>query len=56
VLAMGLGLGLAVGAVEGFGILALASIGPIITVQLTGLAIRLKVYWQEKRYQTLNAQ
>ncbi|WP_044408857.1 DUF1538 domain-containing protein [Thiomicrospira microaerophila] len=56
VLAMGLGLGLAVGAVEGFGILALASIGPIITVQLTGLAIRLKVYWQEKRLQVLNAE
>lgn len=56
VLAMGLGLGLAVGAVEGFGILALASIGPIITVQLTGLAIRFKVYWQEKRQAVSNTQ
>ena len=32
VLAMGLGLGSAVDAVEGFGILAMASVGPIITV------------------------
>jgi len=37
VLAMGLGFGNAAGAVEGFGILSMASIGPIITVMLTGL-------------------
>lgn len=37
VLAMGLGLGQAVGAIEGFGILSMASIGPIITVLITGL-------------------
>ncbi len=37
VLAMGLGLGSATGAVEGFGILSMASIGPIITVMITGL-------------------
>jgi hypothetical protein len=37
VLAMGLGFGNATGAVEGFGILSMASIGPIITVMLTGL-------------------
>ena len=36
VLAMGLGFGNAVGAVEGFGILSMASIGPIISVLLTG--------------------
>lgn len=37
VLAMGVGIGGAVNAVEGFGILAMASIGPIVTVMLTGL-------------------
>ncbi len=37
VLAMGLGFGNATDAVEGFGILCMASIGPIITVMLTGL-------------------
>jgi hypothetical protein len=37
VLAMGIGLGNATNAVEGFGILCMASIGPIITVMITGL-------------------
>ena len=37
VLAMGLGFGDAVGSIEGFGILSMASIGPIIAVLLTGL-------------------
>ncbi len=37
VLAMGLGIGGAMNAVEGFGILCLASIGPIISVMVTGL-------------------
>jgi hypothetical protein len=37
VLAMGLGFGNATNAVEGFGILSMASIGPIITVMLYGL-------------------
>lgn len=37
VLAMGLGFGNATNAVEGFGILSMASIGPIITVMATGL-------------------
>ncbi len=41
VLAMGLGFGNAVSAVEGFGILAMASIGPILSVLLTGLAIQI---------------
>lgn len=40
VLAMGLGFGDAVSAVEGFGILSMASIGPIISVLVTGLWIR----------------
>jgi len=43
VLAMGLGFGNAVGAIEGFGILSMASIGPIIAVLGTGLWIQLKI-------------
>ena len=42
VLAMGLGLGNAVSAVEGFGILSMASIGPIIAVLSMGLFIRIR--------------
>jgi hypothetical protein len=42
VLAMGLGFGNATQAVEGFGILCLASIGPIISVLLAGIWARLK--------------
>jgi len=42
VLAMGLGLGVAVDAVEGFGILSMASIAPIISVLSTGLWIEFK--------------
>ncbi|KIM11271.1 MAG: hypothetical protein KU37_06405 [Sulfuricurvum sp. PC08-66] len=42
VLAMGLGFGEAVGAIEGFGILSMASIGPIIAVLLTGLWVEYK--------------
>ena len=43
VLAMGLGFGNAVGAIEGFGILSMASIGPIISVLITGLWIQWKI-------------
>ena len=43
VLAMGLGFGNAMGAIEGFGILSMASIGPIIAVLSTGLYIRWKI-------------
>ena len=43
VLAMGLGFGNALGAVEGFGILSMASIGPIVAVLATGLYIRWKI-------------
>lgn len=45
VLAMGLGLGNAVSAVEGFGILAMASIGPIVAVLSTGLYVQ----WATKK-------
>jgi len=48
VLAMGLGLGDATHAVEGFGILCMASIGPIITVMITGLWARYKVKTQTR--------
>jgi len=48
VLAMGLGLGNATHAVEGFGILCMASIGPIITVLITGLWARHKVRAQTR--------
>ena len=48
VLAMGLGFGNAVNAVEGFGILSMASIGPIITVLSTGLWIQ---FWMKRRQQ-----
>lgn len=48
VLAMGLGLGNAAQAIEGFGILCLASIGPIISVLLTGLWARMKARSQER--------
>ena len=44
VLAMGLGFGNALGSVEGFGILSMASIGPIIAVLSTGLYIRWKIF------------
>lgn len=40
VLALGLGLGQAVGAAEGFGILAMASLGPIVSVLMVGFWIR----------------
>jgi hypothetical protein len=46
VLAMGLGFGNATQAVEGFGILCLASVGPIITVLISGLWSRYKS-WRE---------
>ena len=48
VLALGLGIGGAVESIEGFGILAMASIGPIISVLLTGL-------WVEQRQRTRHA-
>ncbi|TNF97828.1 MAG: DUF1538 domain-containing protein [Gammaproteobacteria bacterium] len=44
VLALGLGFGNAVEALHGFGILAMASIGPILSVLATGLWIRWKMY------------
>ena len=48
VLAMGLGFGNAVGAVEGFGILSMASIGPILSVMATGLWVQFRDKRQAK--------
>jgi hypothetical protein len=45
VLAMGLGLGNAVSAVEGFGILALASLFPVLSVLILGLFVQ----WRNRR-------
>lgn len=45
VIAMGLGLGGATAALQGFGVLALASLGPIVSVLTTGLWAR----WQSDR-------
>jgi hypothetical protein len=50
VLAMGLGFGEAVNAMDGFGILAMASIGPILSVMGTGLWIN----WKIKRRHAMN--
>ncbi|MBI4665308.1 MAG: DUF1538 domain-containing protein [Nitrospinae bacterium] len=47
-LALGLGFGGAVGASEGFGILALASAGPVISVLATGLWIKWKIRMSHK--------
>lgn len=45
VLAMGLGLGQAVDAQEGFGILAMASVGPIISVLLVSLWVQIREWF-----------
>ncbi|HEY5717795.1 MAG TPA: DUF1538 domain-containing protein [Motiliproteus sp.] len=50
VLSMGLGFGNAVDAVEGFGILSMASIGPIISVLTVGLWVQWKVKRAHRRY------
>ena len=50
VLSMGLGFGNAVDAVDGFGILSMASIGPIISVMTVGLYVRWKVTRKHRNY------
>lgn len=49
VLAMGLGFGNALGSTEGFGILAAASICPIVAVLTLGLYVQFKVKREERR-------
>lgn len=56
VLAMGLGFGNAVGALEGFGILAAASLFPILGVMSTGLYIQFQMKKSEKESNDLSAQ
>ncbi|MDH3888725.1 MAG: DUF1538 domain-containing protein [Gammaproteobacteria bacterium] len=56
VLAMGLGIGNAMSAIEGFGILCLASIGPIVSVMITGLWARYKAEAGAKRISTSASQ
>ena len=48
VLAIGLGIGEALGAIEGFGILAMASIGPIISVLSVGLWVQFNIRRRHK--------
>ena len=48
VLAMGLGFGNSVNAIEGFGILSMASIGPIVSVLATGLFVQYSMRRQEQ--------
>jgi hypothetical protein len=50
VLALGLGFGKAVGVADGFGILALASIGPIVSVLAVGLRVRWKLARLARRH------
>ncbi|MBK1648790.1 DUF1538 domain-containing protein [Rhabdochromatium marinum] len=50
VLAMGLGFGQAMDAIEGFGILSMASICPILSVLATGLWIQWKIDRKHRRY------
>jgi len=45
---MGLGFGNAVGAIEGFGILSMASICPILAVLSTGLWVQWKIKRRHK--------
>jgi hypothetical protein len=49
VLALGLGLGKSVNAMDGFGVLAMASVGPIVTVLAMGLWIRLREAIETRR-------
>ncbi|MBF0584792.1 MAG: DUF1538 domain-containing protein, partial [Magnetococcales bacterium] len=56
VLSMGLGVGGAVGVVEGFGILSAASICPILSVLITGLLVRIKTGREAKALAAEQAQ
>jgi len=55
VLAMGLGFGSATGAVEGFGILSMASICPILAVLTTGIWVRWKIRCRHDKEDKINA-
>ncbi len=55
VLAMGLGIGAKTGAIDGFGVLSLASVGPIITVLTVGLIVRKRPKNEDDLKETLEA-
>ncbi len=55
VLAMGLGNGAKTGAIDGFGVLSLASVGPIITVLTVGLLVRKKPNTTDNMDKTMEA-
>ena len=55
VLAMGLGIGAKTGAIDGFGVLSLASVGPIITVLTVGLLVKKKPSTTEKIEKSMEA-
>jgi hypothetical protein len=55
VLAMGLGIGAKTGAIDGFGVLSLASVGPIITVLTVGLLVKKKPSATEKMENSMEA-
>ncbi|MEL0118227.1 MAG: DUF1538 domain-containing protein [Opitutae bacterium] len=54
VLAMGLGIGSKTGAIDGFGVLSLASVGPILTVLTVGLIVKKKPKKTEDEEATQN--
>lgn len=56
VLAMGLGIGAKTGAIDGFGVLALASVGPIMTVLIVGLIVKKKPKKAEKEKEATHTQ
>lgn len=56
VLAMGLGIGAKTGAIDGFGVLALASVGPIMTVLIVGLIVKKKPKKAEKEEEATHTQ
>lgn len=53
VLALGVGLGKAVGVQDGFGVLAMASVGPIVSVLAVGLWIRMRTALERRARVTL---
>jgi hypothetical protein len=52
---MGLGIGAKTGAIDGFGVLSLASVGPIITVLTVGLIVRKKPKNEEELNESMEA-
>jgi hypothetical protein len=53
---MGLGIGAKTGAIDGFGVLALASVGPIMTVLIVGLIVKKKPKKAEEEEEATHTQ